>query len=240
MKRFYIQPTEKEENQVLLRGAEARHLVTVLRYSIGREIELFDGTGRVFRAVIRNIHNKEVSLEIVSEYFFRDTAPHVSVGQALLKGTKMDFLIQKATELGIHAIHPFISDYCANRWHAKKIQRWQKITLEACKQCGRPRPLICHPMQTFSAMLNTADSHETKLIFWENESVSLTEKLSPGKESVFMLVGPEGGFSEKEIEEARDQGFQPVSLGRRILRAETAAFCAMSIVQYVTGNLDNR
>ncbi|MEA3548018.1 MAG: 16S rRNA (uracil(1498)-N(3))-methyltransferase [Thermodesulfobacteriota bacterium] len=239
MRRFYIDPKNIDENRTILTGSEAHHLRVVLRLGTGEKIELFDGTGAIYQAIIRDVGKKEVFLQTISKQMTNEGGPSVHFAQALLKGKKMDFLVQKATELGIHAIHPFTSLHCAAQPSSDKTKRWEKISLEACKQCGRPIPLTCHPICDFSQILQKGNSHDTKLIFWEKEKAPLDHLLHAPVQSIFMLIGPEGGFSDSEVESALKQNFQPVSLGKRILRAETAAFCAMSIVQYLLGNLNH-
>ncbi len=236
MRRFYINPGNINETRAILTGPESHHLRVVLRLEAGEKIELFDGTGAIYQAVIRDIDKKEVLLQTISKQMAEECGPSVHFAQALLKGKKMDFLIQKATELGIEAIHPFTSLHCAVQPSYDKTKRWEKISIEACKQCGRPKPLSCYPVCDLSQVLKKGKSHDTKLIFWEKEKAALDLVLQTSVQSIFMLIGPEGGFSDGEVESALRQNFQPVSLGRRILRAETAAFCAMSIVQYLLGN----
>ena len=239
MRRFYINPENIDENRAILTGSEAHHLRVVLRLGTGKKIELFDGTGAVYQAVVRDVGKKEILLQTISKQLTDEGGPSVHFAQALLKGKKMDFLIQKATELGIEAIHPFTSLHCAAQPSYDKTKRWEKISLEACKQCGRSKPLTCYPVCDLSQVLKKGKSHDTKLIFWEKEKAALDHLLHAPGQSIFILIGPEGGFSNSEVESALQHNFQPISLGKRILRAETAAFCAMSIVQYLLGNLNH-
>ena len=238
MRRFFIDPAEITGNKAVISGTEARHARLVLRLNVGLEIELLDGRGAVYRAVIREISKEKITSEIINQKNITDNGPQIHFGQALLKGKKMDFLIQKATELGIHTIHPFTSAHCANLNTASRRERWNKISLEACKQCGRPRPPDCRSVREFSQIIRQDTDCKRKIIFWEKERQNSLASQISGDESILFLTGPEGGFSAGEISEAREHGFQTVTLGRRILRAETAAFCAMSIIQYLSGNLD--
>ena len=240
MRRFYIDPENIDETSAILTGSEAHHLCVVLRLGTGEKIELFDGTGAIYKAVVRDVGKKEVLLQTISKKMPAECGPAVHFAQALLKGKKMDFLIQKATELGINAIHPFTSQHCAAQPSHDKSKRWEKISLEACKQSGRPKPLACYPACDLSQVLTRSNPHKTKIIFWERAKERLDRVLITPVQSVFVLIGPEGGFSDDEVDSALRQNFQPVSLGKRILRAETAAFCAMSIVQYLLGNLNHR
>ena len=155
----------------------------------------------------------------------------------------MDFIIQKMTELGIESVRPFRSQYCAAfDPAADRLSRWQKIALEACKQCNRPKPPDLHAITDFKNLLpvSEGDEHNLKLIFWEETGQkSLQEILGTVNEikSALILIGPEGGFNSGEVAAAVAAGFFPVTLGSRILRAETAAITAVSILQYELGNL---
>lgn len=238
MRRFFVDPTDITGPGAVISGSEARHIRLVLRLAPGREIELFDGRGNIYRAMIRKLDKNKIAVTINDKKKFIDNGPQVHLGQALLKGKKMDFLVQKATELGIHTVHPFISEHCARRTSASRNERWRKISLEACKQSGRPLPLECRPVQEFSTIIRQSTNFKCNIIFWEQEKKNILGNLLPNPESIFFLVGPEGGFSDGEIVEAHNHGFQSITLGKRILRAETAAFCAMSIIQYLNGNLN--
>ena len=165
------------------------------------------------------------------------------LGQALIKGKKMDLIIQKATELGIDSLHPYKSTYCVVKGAPEnRVERWTKIALEACKQCNRPKPPDLHAPVDFTGFLKSAAEYpyDLKLIFWEEElQNSLHDILQQHTDirSVLLLIGPEGGFSPDEARQATAQGFQPVTLGSRILRAETAAIAAIAVLQYELGNL---
>lgn len=238
MRRFFIDPAKVNGLTGIISGAEARHIHLVLRLTKGCMIELFDGRGNIYQAVIQASNRLEISVKLLNKKIFVDNGTEVHLGLALLKGKKMDFLIQKATELGIKTIRPFISAHCAGRNAPTRNRRWDKIVLEACKQSGRPLPLICHPVDEFSNIIRQGVDCDHKIIFWEKEKKNCLAPQMTKHKSIFFLVGPEGGFSLEEIEKARSHGFQTVTLGQRILRAETAAFCAMSIIQFLNKNLD--
>jgi 16S rRNA (uracil1498-N3)-methyltransferase len=235
MRRFFIDPAGISGSTGIISGPEARHISLVLRLGTGQRVELFDGKGNIYQAIIQGVNKDKISVKIIAKKIFIDNGPQIYLGQALLKGKKMDLLIQKATELGIHAIHPFVSCYCAKRSSVSRNKRWDKISLEACKQCGRPLPPDCRPVQEFSKIISNASNCSEKIIFWEKETKNRLTPQIAKHESIFFLVGPEGGFSSEEIDEARNHGFQTVTLGPRTLRAETAALCAMSIIQFLTG-----
>lgn len=242
MRRFFIEPQAITKNGVTITDQEARHIGMVLRLRPGNRIELFDGSGTAYQAEITRIGKSTVECKILGSYHHHQQPPFLSVAQSVVKGKKMDLIIQKATELGIHSILPVITEYCAtNRPAPDQISRWQRIALEACKQCERPTPLRCHPSLTWPEFIMGANEYSTKIICWENEDTASFHDLDLGTAAnVLLLIGPEGGFAPSEVEEAIAAGFTPVSLGPRVLRAETAAIATMAIVQFLLGNLTTR
>ncbi len=239
MRRFFIDPSHITKDSATITDQEARHIGMVLRLRPGNTIELFDGSGRVYQAEITKIGKSTVETKILAHHHHREQPPFLSVAQSLVKGKKMDLIIQKATELGIQAILPVLSQNCAITCPAPdQIHRWQRIALEACKQCERPTPMHCSPCIDLPQLLARADEYATKIICWENETTATLHDLDlGGAENVLLLIGPEGGFSASEAEKAIAAGFIPVNLGPRILRAETAAIATMAIVQFLLGNL---
>lgn len=242
LRRFFISPTDISGKTAQITGPEAHHLRTVLRLAPGDPITFFDGTGARYQARIEQILKDRVTATISEQS--RDLPPKIRLhlGQALLKGDKMDLILQKATELGVDDIWPFSSQRgVCKPTKAAQIERWQRIVLEACKQCDRARPPEIHDAREISDLLAQAPPCGTRLIFWEHETRhTLTEALADQSTdcgSVFFLLGPEGGFSETEVACAKQAGFIPVSLGPRILRAETATLAATAILQFTLGNL---
>lgn len=248
MRQFFVNPENITGSTAILTGPEARHIATVLRLSIGTAIMLFDGSGTYYEAVLNKISPSRIETKIISIIPYIDTGeelhPALHLALGLLKGKKTDFVIQKITELGITGLHPFYSRYCVAKDHSEnRLQRWQKIALEACKQCNRPKPPDINPAQNFTDLLSASGEadYNIKLIFWENKmgQKTIREIFAPLKkvDSVIILIGPEGGFSNEEVRQATDAGFEPVTLGSRILRAETAAIAAVSIIQHELGSL---
>jgi 16S rRNA (uracil1498-N3)-methyltransferase len=239
MRRFFIEPSDITKDCATISDQEARHISMVLRLRPGNVIELFDGSGMVYQAEITKIGKMAVETKILARHHYREQPPFLSVAQALVKGKKMDLIIQKATELGITAIMPVLTQHCAVPCPPPdQINRWQRIALEACKQCDRPTPLHCPPCTSLPELLARSDAYPTKIICWENEATVSLHDLDLGSAAnVLLLIGPEGGFSQTEAESAMAYGFTPVSLGPRILRAETAAIATMAIIQFVLGNL---
>jgi 16S rRNA (uracil1498-N3)-methyltransferase len=243
LRRFFINQTDITGETAQLAGAEAHHLRTVLRLSPGDPITFFDGTGARYQARIEQILKDRVTATIIKHT--QDPLPKVRLhlGQALLKGQKMDLVLQKATELGVDAIFPFYSQHGIHKPQREaQMERWQRIVLEACKQCDRAKPPEIHAPREITELMAHPPSCDAKLIFWEHESRQRLDEILGGEKkicrSLFFLLGPEGGFSEAEIVCARQEGFIPISLGQRILRAETATLAATAILQYTLGNLN--
>jgi 16S rRNA (uracil1498-N3)-methyltransferase len=248
MRRFFVDPENITGSTAVLTGAEARHITTVLRLNTGTKIILFDGSGSYYETLLTKVSPTRVETKIVSIIPYIETAedvqPALHLGIGLTKGKKMDLIIQKITELGVTGLHPFSSRYCVARDNAKdRLARWQKIALEACKQCNRPKPPEIYPTKNFKELLSTSGDHEyeLKLFFWEDKEgqKSVREIFAPLEKinSVMIIIGPEGGFTADEVNQAKDAGYEPVTMGSRILRTETAAIAAVSILQHELGNL---
>jgi len=244
MARFYIPHPHIENGLLRIEGEEVRHIRKVLRLKAGDEILVFDGMGKEFEGTVVEEERSSVVVRIQRMLSpERDSALEVTLAQSLLKGEKMDYLIQKATELGVKEIVPFFSSRSVplleKSRSLKRRHRWEKIAVEASKQCGRGVVPKIEPLQDYSGMLHAASTDHLRLILWEREGIKLKEMLEESKErkKIFFVIGPEGGFSRDEIEKAERAGFVAVSLGRRILRAETASLCFLSILQYEWGDI---
>ncbi|MCI5140559.1 MAG: 16S rRNA (uracil(1498)-N(3))-methyltransferase [Candidatus Electrothrix sp. ATG1] len=237
MRRFFYDPNIQEsEAQILITGPEAHHIRNVLRMQLGDRAELFDGKGTVVSGKISRISSKEVVFQVLSRTDAADAGVPLTLAQAVLKGKKMDLVIQKATELGVDTFVPVITRYCGNSGRAgQQSKRWQRIMLEACKQCRRPIPMqICSPTELQELPLSEG---EHKIMPWENETdTSFSDLELSNGQPVLMLIGPEGGFHPSEVVYAQEVGFRTISLGPRILRAETAALTAVVLAQQEMGN----
>ncbi len=238
MRRFFFDPDQQTGDRILITGSEARHITTVLRMQTGTEVELFDGMGGIIRGKILQLTSREVIIRILFRSTRHDSSTPLTLAQAMLKGKKMDFLIQKATELGVHTFIPLITRYCEKKVHGKQQHdRWQRIILEACKQCRRPIPMRIKKSLSIECLPLPENSN--LIMGWEDEdSRPLSPALLRDNHPTLLLIGPEGGFHPDEVSLARNQGFCTVSLGPRILRAETAALAATSIIQYLSHNLE--
>jgi 16S rRNA (uracil1498-N3)-methyltransferase len=246
VRRFFIQEIEPSEGRLSIKGTEAKHIVTVLRMSPGDRIVLMDGTGKRFQALIESIHRREVLVTLEKAL---PPPPTSSLGitlcQAVLKPTAMDYLIQKTSELGVDQILPFFSERTVFKPStlapANKLRHWREIAQSAAKQSDRMRPAEIGPFLAFRELLERWKTEDVaKFILWEDESTgdlkSLLRSYPPAKRIVG-LVGPEGGFSAQEVRAAGEAGFVSASLGHRILRAETAAITLVALFQYEWGDL---
>ena len=244
MARFYVPQPRIEKGMLKVEGEEVKHIRKVLRLKEGDEITVFDGLGREFEGTIVEEGLSSVVIRVNSVYSSkRDSPLEVTLAQSLLKGEKMDYLIQKATELGVKEIIPFLSSRSVplleKSRRLKRHHRWERIAIEASKQCGRGVVPRIEFLQDYSEMLPKASPNALRLILWEREGIKLKEILERSKEKkkIFFVIGPEGGFSQGEVDEAKEAGFIAVTLGRRILRAETASLCLLSILQYEQGDM---
>lgn len=244
MRRFFFDPTGRDGDRVFLSAEESHHITKVLRLKSGDIIEVLDGLGAVFQAVITSV-GRQVEAQI-QEIMAREVGngKPIRVWQAILKGDKMDLVVQKCTELGVNELIPFQSSRCQGRLETiqsgKKHQRWQRIGLEACKQCRRLHALDIAAPTGFSLSLATNSTLDPlRLLFWEEEKTTRLGDISGISQAsaLDLMLGPEGGFTREEVDQARLAGWCTVSLGDRILRAETATLSAVSIVQFLAGNL---
>jgi len=245
MARFFLPRKQIHGQFGEIDGPELEHLRKVLRLKPGDRITVFDDTGWEHEAVIRSVAGAQGEIEIVRSYQAQRESPlHLTLAVALTKGDKLDVVVEKATELGVQNIIPFTSAHAVPKLDERKIaartERWRKIALSATKQCGRTRAPEILPLMTFEELLVSVQPEVGKLLCWERETEQSLrqahEKLRDAK-ALLVAVGPEGGFSPIEAELARQHGFEQVHLGRRILRAETAAITALSLVQFLWGDL---
>ena len=244
MPRFYVPNPSIQDELLKIEGDEVKHIRKVLRLKAGDKITVFDGLGKEYDGTILEEKPSFVLAKIENIFSPQKDSPlEVTLAQGLLKGEKMDFLIQKATELGVKEIIPFFSSRSVPLLEKSKRldrrRRWERIAVEASKQCGRRVVPKIESLKDYSEMLQIASPDGLRLILWEREGIKLKEVLerSEEKTKIFFIVGPEGGFSQEEVDDAYKSGFIPVILGKRILRAETASLCLLSILQYQLGDI---
>lgn len=239
MVRFFVSAEDLEKEEVSLTGENAQH-AKVLRLKPGETVLLCDGEGR--EAVCKVASTDGWLLRAMERRESQsEAAVKVSVYMALPKADKLEHVIQKATELGAYEIVTFPSARCVSRPDEKslkkKLERWEKIAASAAEQSGRGRIPKVLVLGSFSEALTRAAQADEALMFYEHEE-ALTLKMalsSGGYSTVSLLTGPEGGLEEAEVTQAREVGLQVCTLGRRILRCETAPLCALSAVMYDAG-----
>lgn len=246
LRRFFVEEINIQDGLCSITGSEAKHITKVLRMRKGDTLILVDGKGSRFQAIIASATPKEVQVAIEKELPAPPLPPvEISLCQALLKSRSMDYLVQKTSELGVASIYPFCSERTIIKPREEgltnKVRHWREIVKSSTKQSNRTIIPDIHPISSFREILERwRDEDAFKVILWEEEGSedlkSVLRKKSPGK--IFAgLVGPEGGFGKEEVVSARNAGFTSVSLGYRILRAETAAITLVAVVQYEWGDL---
>ena len=245
MHRFFVPQLYAEE--MYIEGVDARHIRKVLRMQSGTQLQIVSDDGVSALAEITAIDSERVTVRCL-EKLAESHEPRVKLvlAQGLAKGEKMDFIIQKAVEMGAYSVIPVAMEHSVVRLDgakaAKKVERWQKIAESAAKQSKRDIIPEVQPVQSMAKMLAKCACH-TKIIAYECEDrLSLKAALRAAEEAggiteLLLIIGPEGGISEGELEQVRQAGAVPVSLGRRILRAETAGLVAISAIFYETGDL---
>lgn len=242
MHRFYIRERLKAGTVSEIRGAEARHIKDALRLRVGDAVVLFDGSGMEFGGKIAGVNKDLVSVDITEAWEGETESPvEITLGQGIPKSDKMDLIVQKGAELGVSRIVPIYTERVVpTSFSANKIERWQRVAVEACKQSGRVKvPVISEPVG-FDRFIKETEPSSLKLVPWEGEKEASLKKVFPAvlkERKIAFIVGPEGGLTEPEIALAREYGFIPVSLGMRILRTETVSLALLSIIQYLYGDI---
>lgn len=240
-RRFYAPPEAFRDDRVLLDPEETHHLLRVLRLGKEAKVQVFDGRGRNFAAVVKGSQAGQALLQVLEELAPWGESPlNLTLGIGLAKGEALDAVIRQATEMGVQQILPFESERSEKvtpERAARRRTRWLRLAQESLKSCRRSSlPLIDRP-RDFTAVLSVAA--EMKILFWEEErGRGLKALLAQSRpSSVLALIGPEGGFSPREAALAQDAGFQVVSLGPRLLKVPTAAVAALALMQQAWGDL---
>lgn len=230
---------------VVLSPQASQHVQVVLRMKLGETLTLFCGDNREFQTVITQIDRKMVSVMIqaVAEVN-RESSRAIHLAAALSKGERMELVIQKAVELGIHSITPLLTAHCVVRLDEKRLSKkqlqWQAIAIAACEQCGRNQLPIIYPLCPLPHYLQHCQTSLKLLLSpyatksWRTGLKSIEDQPSA---QVTLLIGPEGGLREDEVDMAIECGFSAITLGPRILRTETAAMAALTVIQAVMGDL---
>ncbi len=246
MRRFFVAPEAIEGEQLLLDGELAHHISRVLRMKEGDEAEFAPGDGRLYLGRLTEFSKAGVRVELLSvRQAPADTSVQVTIYQGLPKGDKLEWIIQKCTELGVARIVPVVTKRTVVRLDeakgAKKVGRWQKIAQEASQQSKRLSvPEVGAPI-TWQQLLDTLRPEDVTLILWEDETTeglkAFLQKQPMLPARLNLVIGPEGGLEEAEVAELRQRGAHSITLGSRILRTETAGLAALSMVLYQSGDL---
>ncbi|WP_196592759.1 16S rRNA (uracil(1498)-N(3))-methyltransferase [Pectinatus sottacetonis] len=243
MRRLFID--RKMEKKIIITGDDAAHLLYAMRSKPGQYITVVDKEGRIARTSIADCGPQKVDLDFVEwmDKAENESSVNITLMQCLPKGDKMDYIVQKAVELGITCIIPVESQNCVVKYDAakkeKRCQKWQKTAKEAAKQCGRSTIPEIVPITNLSEGLNHISGYAACVCYESEANISFKQYLQTHnkKNGYLVLIGPEGGFTAEEIEICRTKKIESVSLGKRILRTETAAVAALSILQYEKGDL---
>lgn len=241
MQQFFAESSCFGNGKIVLEGADVNHIKNVLRMKPGEDVRICDGNGKVYLCCIDRYEDGAAVLDILKELDADTELPSkIYLFQGLPKADKMDWIVQKSVELGVYAIVPFSAKRSVVRLDEKKAgkkrERWQAIAKGAAEQSGRSCIPEVYAVKTFSDALCMAEDLDVVLIPYELEdgmekTVKIVDGIRKGQ-SVGIFIGPEGGFEESEVNMAKNAGAQPVTLGKRILRTETAGLTALSILMY--------
>lgn len=239
---FFTQYDIKDDKHIIT-GENAKHISKVLRMKIGEELTLVTPDNTQCTCEISNINSDSIIVDILSRKPCENEPDvFVTLYQALPKSDKMDYIIQKCVELGVSRIVPVISARCVsrpdNKSLKKKQERWQKIALQAGMQSRRGIiPQVCECV-SFKEAVKLSEQNDKNIIFYEMGGESVRKILNEKVKSIGMFVGSEGGFEQSEVDSVIESGGTPATLGKRILRAETAPLAGLSIIMYETGNFE--
>ncbi|MFA5678032.1 MAG: 16S rRNA (uracil(1498)-N(3))-methyltransferase [Pseudomonas sp.] len=236
--RFFLDAPLAQGEQ-LLEGDLAHYIGRVLRLGPGAPVQVFNGSGQEWPGEVLEAGKRQVRLTLAEPIEGMPESPlAIHLGQAMSRGERMDWAIQKAVELGVGQITPLFTERCEVKLQGERADKrqthWQQVAISACEQCGRSRVPVVHPPQVLADWLKQQDS-ELKLVLHHRTDRPLAQLVKPA--SLSLLIGPEGGLSADEIQQAESTGFQPVCLGPRVLRTETAPVVVLSLAQYLWGDL---
>lgn len=245
MHKFFVTPDNINQSKAIITGDDVKHIYKVLRLKLGDEIVINDSNGNEYLGSIENISKTSVEVSIIKKILQESESPvKITLFQGLPKSSKMDYIVQKGTEIGINEVVPIITARVVVKSELgeyKKTDRWQRIALEACKQCKRSTiPKISAPIE-FDKLLEQLKTFDTIVVPYENEEGLGIKKMVSGLkykvENIAVIIGPEGGFEENEINALSQMGAHIITLGPRILRTETAGIVCSTILEYELGDM---
>jgi 16S rRNA (uracil1498-N3)-methyltransferase len=244
LRRFFIDSVRLQSERPSLEGEEAKHILRVLRLGPGDRIALFDNTGWEYEAQITGRQSGRVFYEVLEKKWVpRESPLRIILAVPLIRPQPLEWIYQKGTELGVHSFYPYYSRYSGRNFSSRewegKQERWKRIITEAAKQCGRNRlPELMAPC-SFDQVLEIGDP-ALRILPYEGENVYTLKEIAdryPETRRVMACIGPEGGFSPEEVRRAEEKNCFTISLGPRILRAETAVLSLIGLLQYLWGDL---
>ena len=239
MSRFYVPKEAVKEGKILITGKEAHHILNVMRLKVSDDVVVFDGTGREYAGIVKETGRKSLSVEIIStRNISHGQVRSIILIQSIPKKDKMDYIVEKATELGVNIIMPVMTGRTVPDWNESKrsgmAERWQKITEAAAKQCGRADIPQVLKITSFEEAVSNISANDLRLIAaLEDKAVKLKDALKDGSGiKTVIAIGPEGDFTAQEVRMAMDHGFKTVNLGPRVLKSDTAALAALAMINY--------
>lgn len=238
--RIFTSATLQEGQTVDLDDSSAHHVGKVLRMQAGQPLVLFNGDGANYPAELDDVGKKRVSARVLArEASTCEPRLKIVLGQVISKGDRMDYAVQKSTELGVDTIVPLTSERCDVRLKGdredKRIRHWQQVAISAAEQCGRATVPQVMALASLNDWLTASEACDLRLVLHHRTEQALSTLLPP-EQGIALLVGPEGGLSESEIEAAREHGFLPAAMGPRVLRTETAPVAAITLCQWLWGD----
>lgn len=232
---FYVPKTQCNEDLITIKNSEHHHLRNVLRLENGETVRIIDGEGSVYIAETSDIKTDSTIVRILNREFYTKSSPSITLFQGVPKHNKMELILQKATELGVSHVVPILTERSLQNPSENRCERWHRIILSATKQCGRVwKPKLCNVIN-IQECLNEIHTYSLGLILWEHEERQHIKSVLRGSsdvDSIALVVGPEGGFTESEVDVAIDYGCIPVRIGTNVLRTETAAIIGIAITAY--------
>jgi 16S rRNA (uracil1498-N3)-methyltransferase len=245
MPHFYVHPDNINGNAFRITGEDVHYLANVRHYGVGDKLKLFDGNGRTMLGLIDFISKDEIKGTILKHEKLEERMAKVNLYQAVAKGERFDWLVEKAAELGVEKIIPLITERSVIKdISIQKHERWQRLAKAACQQCGRPELMEIGKPQVFNEIINRdANLTSLNIIPWEAEDSKTLKEIYNTQQNavnINIFIGPEGGFSFKEIEHARECGLLTVTLGTSILRSETAGLLSTVLVLNLCGNYERK
>ncbi len=247
MHRFFINNADISGDKLFIKDKnELNHIKRVLRLKAGDKIIAFDGSGYEYEALLVNTSTEIGEATIINKLFNpNNTKFNLSLVQGIAKGDKMDLIVQKAVELGVASIYPVLTEHTVVSYQGdkavKKVARWKSIAVEACKQCQRNTLLDIKPIASLTEVIKEIGSYNAIMLYEKETDIRLKELLKSldfiEQNDLFLMVGPEGGFSDIEVAIARQNNINIATLGSRILRTETASLIGAAIVLYELGDL---